>query len=330
MTAGANTDLPAGFYPGPVVAPDRLAAYETFLNRQVEYVLAFMVDRPNWAEFEGAILQSRTNGPGGYASAPDWSALLGTRRMMLGVPACAMGTTWKDEAAGVNDAHWAALAIRLVAAGLGNAVLRLAREMNTPYAWGVTPATAADHKAGWIHITQVMKAVPGAGFKFCWNPIIGQGSFGPSAGVESCYPDAGTVDVIGLDVYDWGYTAQAETIRTPAEQQAFFTSQLTMWDGLTGWRTFAASRNLSLCFPEWGLKLWGAGSTYNGGGDNPYFIQHMASFMKAGSDPGDPLAMQALWEDTGMGVFDPDDHPARRIEVPNARAMHLREFGSAA
>lgn len=79
--------------------------------------------------------------------------------------------------------------------------------------------------------------------------------------------------------------------------------------------------------PEWGLKLWGATSSYDGGGDNPFFIQQMASFMKEMAS-GDPLAMQACWEDPGMGVADPDDHPRRLIAVPGARAAFLSTFGS--
>jgi hypothetical protein len=336
MVAGAATSLPIGVYRGSVLDLSQIQAYEAFLDMPagvtVDFVLAFMVDRPvSWADFERGALQSHTNGPAGPASATDWGPLLGPRRLMLGVPACAMGTTWAQEAAGANDAHWTALGSNLIAAGLGGAVLRIAREMNTGYAWAVTPANAADHIAGWQHIVNLLRALPGAAFKSCWNPIIGQGSFGPSAGVESCYPDHGTVDVIGLDVYDWGYTAADETIRAAADQQAFFASQLTMWDGLNGWRSFAQSRNLSLCFPEWGLKLWGTGqsgaSGYTGGGDNPYFIQRMAAFMKATGNPGDPLAMSALWEDTGMGVSDPDSLPARRVAVPAARARFLYEFG---
>ena len=330
MPAGANSSLPIGVY--RTAAPDlgAVQAYESFLNPvgsgQVDYVLAYMADKPTWAQFEAATLQSGTNQPAGAHTAAEWGPLLGNRTLMLGVPACVQGTTWAQEAAGVNDAHWTALATTLVTAGLGNAVLRLARELNTGYAWKVTPATANDHAAGWRRIVAVMKAVPGFACKFCWNPMIGQGNFGPGAGVESCYPDQGTIDVIGLDCYDWGYTTANETIRTLAEQQAFFASQLAMWDGLNGWRNFAAGRNLSLCFPEWGLKLWGAAASYNGGGDDPYFIAHMASFMQS-MGSGDPLAMHAFWEDAGMGVADPDDHARRLVAVPQARAAFLSSFG---
>lgn len=332
MGDGANTSLPIGVYRGSVPDLSGIQAYEAFLSMPmgttVDFVLAFMVDRPvSWADFENGMLQSRTNGPAGTAKAADWGPLMGARRLMLGVPACAMGTTWAQEASGANDAHWTALGTNLISAGLGNSVLRLAREMNTGYAWAVTPANANDHINGWQHIVTLLRGLPGSQFKFCWNPIIGQGAFGPGAGVESCYPDHGTVDVIGLDCYDWGYAASNETIRPLADQQAFFASQLAMWDGLNGWRNFAAGRNLSLCFPEWGLKLWNTGKDYNGGGDNPYFIMHMAAFMKATSDPADPLAMAALWEDTGMGVFDPDCHPSRRVAVPQARAAFLSAFG---
>ena len=51
-------------------------------------------------------------------------------------------------------------------------------------------------------------------------------------------------------------------------------------------------------------------------------IQEMAAWLL---DTG--AWMHGLWEDPGYGVADPDDSPARRIAVPNARAAFLQAFG---
>jgi beta-mannanase len=163
-----------------------------------------------------------------------------------------------------------------------------------------------------------------AGFTglFMWNPMIGQGNFGPNAGVESVYPGDNVVDIIGLDLYDgWGYPG-GEVIRTAAQQQAQWNSYRDQWDGLTGWRNLAQSHGKPLAFPEWGLQLWNSGGTYVGGGDNPLFVAEMAAWMKNAS-----AFMHAFWEDPGMGVADPDSLPRRRVAAPAARAEFLAAFG---
>jgi hypothetical protein len=164
-----------------------------------------------------------------------------------------------------------------------------------------------------------------AGFtgKFMWNPTIGQGTYGPSAGAESAYPGDSVTDVIGVDLYDWGYPAQPDTEpRTSAQQQAVWNKLRDQWDGLTGWQALAANHHKPLAYPEWGLQLWTSGGAYSGGGDNALLIAEMAAWLKF-TRPW----MHALWEDPGMGVSDPDSHHARIMAVPKARAAFLDSFG---
>jgi hypothetical protein len=320
---GPDTTLPIGVYRGASPDITRVQDYEAFLGiPAVDYVLAFMADSPTWPQFEQAILQSSTNGGPGAHSATEWAPLLGGRTLMLAVPACVQGTTWAAEASGANDTHWAALAQTLVGAGLGNSVLRIAREFSGGwYHWSVSPGNAADHKAGWARIVSVMR---NAGFtgKFMWNPYLGQGTFGPSSDPSSAYPGDASVDVIGLDFYDGGYPA-GETIRTIAQQQAAWASMRDQWAGLTGWLSFAQGRHKPLAYPEWGLRLWNDNGKYVGGGDNPVLIGEMAAWML---DTG--AWMHALWEDPNRGVADPDSSPGRQIAVPQARAAFLAAFGN--
>lgn len=317
-----------GVYRGAAADIAPIVAYEKFLGlpagRTVDYVLAFMADSPaSWRQFETAALQAVTNGEPGQYTAADWVPQLGPRKLMLAVPACCMGTSWAQEAAGANDAHWAQLARNLAVAGLGSCVLRIGREFNGSwYRWKVTPASAPGYQAAYPRIVSVMRT---AGFtgQFMWNPIVGQGSFGPASGVENVYPGDGVVDIIGLDLYDGGYSPAGEIIRTTTQQRAVWNGFRDQWDGLTGWRQLAFSHGKPLAYPEWGLQLWNTGALYSGGGDNALFIREMAAWMQDTA-----TWMHALWEDPGMGVADPDDHPRRLVAVPQARAAFLAAFGT--
>jgi len=310
-----------GVYRGAAVDITPITAYEQFIGREVDYVLAFMADDPSWSQFEAGALQGTTNGPAGRNIAADWVPILGARKLMLAVPACCVGTSWTMEGSGVNDAHWAALARNLVTAGLGDCVLRIGREFNGSwYRWKVTPGTAAGYLVAYPRIVTTMRA---AGFRgtFMWNPYIGQGNFGPSSGVEAVYPGDGFVDVIGLDLYD-GVYPPGEVLRTESQQHATWATLRDQWDGLTGWLQLAFTHHKPLAYPEWGLELWNSGGQYSGGGDNAVLIKEMAAWMQ---DTG--AQMHALWEDPGMGVADPDDLPRRLVAAPQARAAFLAAFG---
>jgi hypothetical protein len=54
----------------------------------------------------------------------------------------------------------------------------------------------------------------------------------------------------------------------------------------------------------------------------PAFSRPMAAWVSR-----NPAWMSAFWDDTGMGVMDPDDSPARLVPVPQARQAFLAEFG---
>jgi hypothetical protein len=96
----AGSDM--GVYRGAAVSIVPVRACENFLGMPsgttVSYVLAFMADSPSWSQFEQAILEASTNGPPGTASATAWAPLLGSRQLMLAVPACCQGTTSPEAA----------------------------------------------------------------------------------------------------------------------------------------------------------------------------------------------------------------------------------------
>jgi hypothetical protein len=100
---------------------------------------------------------------------------------------------------------------------------------------------------------------------------------------------------------------------------------LTEWGSLRGWYNLALAHRKPLSFPEWGLVLWKSGANYLGGGDDPGWVRAMAGLI-GGSSLG---CWHAFWEDTGMGVSDPDGATGRSIPVPMARAEFLAAFGRA-
>lgn len=320
--------VPIGVYRTPAPNLAAVQAYEKFLGlpsgQQVSYVLAFIADNPSWAQFEAGALQANTNGPAGPHTAGDWAPLLGGRRLALAIPACCGGSSWAQEATGGNDVHWRALARTLLTAGLGNATLRVGREFNGSwYPWKVTEGAQGSYKAGYTHIVNLLRSQPGSSFRFCWNPILGTGTLGKS-GVESAYPGDDVVDEIGLDVYDgdWSgvYPASADAV-TPGQQQQVWGTLLGQWDGLRGWYNLATNHRKPLCFPEWGLRLWKDAGVNRGGGDNAVLVRGMAEFIT-----GCGASWQAMWEDAGMGVCDPDT--ASPVASPQARAAFLAAFGS--
>ena len=334
-TPGAS--VPIGVYRGRGCGIHVIGAYENFIGRPVQKVVDFMVDKPaSWAQFENGALSVS---PAADVSA--WQGVLGQRQLVLGVPACcgastsSDGKTWADEANGVNDAHWQALGRRLISLGLGGALLRIGREFNASwYPWQVTEGNQASYIAGYQHVVDVLRALPGAAFRFCWNPILGVGNL-TARGVESCYPGNAYVDEIGLDVYDFSRKNSAGAqiypgnagATTAAQQQQVLDIMFTEWDSLRGWYSLALSHGKPLSFPEWGLVLWKSGSSYYGGGDNPVFIRAMADFIGGCS----LLGWHAMWEDPwGAGVCDPDTTHGRPIPAPMSRTAFLEAFGSQA
>jgi hypothetical protein len=255
------------------------------------------------------------------------------------------GTSGSVSWGGANDAHWTNLGNYLIANGLGSALIRLAREFNYgsqdmgEYIDGVNsrasdPNNIANYLTGYTHILSLLRGLPAANFAFMWNPTVGSpipGGLVPpynstTADVTTAYPGDSYVDSIGLDIYDAGYTALGGPpyTRTSTQTAANFAGQRTEEDGLNDWVTFASAHSKDLSFPEWGLKLYGSGTDYNGGGDNPYFINQMAGLMGSASVS---VGMQALWEHLDDGVYDPDSDAGRLMPVPNSRAAFLANFG---
>jgi hypothetical protein len=319
-----------------------ILAYEAWLGHDVSYVIDYITTVPTtWAQFENAYCDQ--NDPTfKYISQWDWLSQPGRWTMMLGVPTCCGVTTgsgartWAQEAAGDSDEHWTALGNNLVSWGMGNAVLRIGREWNGNwYNWSPckTGDSISEYILGNMHIVDVLREVPGQSFQFMWNPTLGMvsGESGSNAEATKWYPGSNYVDIVGLDYYDFSsnsnYPTQTHTPygnRSAASQAANFNYVYNQDDGFLGWINFAKWVGKPFALPEWGLELWLSGGNYSGGGDNDYFINQMASICKGTS-------MQAMWEDTGEGLYDTDSCPRRTsgLTVDASRNLYLEKFGGA-
>ena len=174
-TPGAG--IPIGVYRGRGCGSPQSASTRTSSAVKCRRLLTSWPKQPtSWAQFENGNLTSA-------ADVSVWQNALGHRQLALGVPACcgasagSGGTTWAEEASGVNDTHWEALGHRLIGLGLGGALSRIGREFNGNwYPWQVAEGGQASYIAGYSHVVTVLRGLPGAAFRFCWNPSLGAGN----------------------------------------------------------------------------------------------------------------------------------------------------------
>lgn len=201
-------------------------------------------------------------------------------RLALGVPLVVKGGTLAAAASGAYDAQFRQLAATIVAAGHGNAYLRIGWEFNGDwYAWAAA-SDPTSFKAAFRRVAGVMKGVPGASFQIVWNPSAGGGT----VPADTYWPGDDTVDVVGLDVYNQSW-------RTPDKDPAIrWQGQLTQIYGLNWLAQFSAAHGKPIIIPEWAT---GTRPDGHGWGDDPLFIHNMAAWMRANN-----VLYQAYWDFT--------------------------------
>lgn len=188
-------------------------------------------------------------------------------RLSLAVPLVVTGGSLAAAASGAYDAQFTQLATTIVAAGHGNAYLRIGWEMNGDwYLWAAAPNPTA-YKAAFTHAANAMKAVPGAKFQIVWNPSAGGGT----VAADPYYPGDASVDVVGLDVYNQSWRPQ------DSDPTVRWQNQLTQINGLNWAAAFAKAHGKPLVIPEWAT---GTRPDGHGWGDDPLFIHNMAAWMR--------------------------------------------------
>jgi hypothetical protein len=242
--------IPLGAYAGEG-DPAGVASLAAATGTRMQYATDYLNKSGGWA---------------GWAAATNIKAWGRTRyHLVIGVPILPGVGTLAQGATGAYNPYFKTLGENLVAYHEANAILRLGWEFNGNwFRWSVaTPADASNFVAFWRQIVTTMRAVPGARFKFCWNPN------GPSPTTyppDQAYPGDAYVDYVGTDVYDnfWG---------TPFTSDASWVHQLTQQWGLDWLGAFAAVHNKPVAIPEWSDEYRTDG---HGLGDDPNFIDEMA------------------------------------------------------
>ena len=281
---------PLGVYGGPgsegVQGADSLAQA---IGCQPVYAMDFL-DGSSWQSIESpAWFMSQWQGSG-YS-------------MIWGVPILPNATSYSlaAGATGAYNQYFVTLAKAFVAGGQGSSIIRLGWEFNGGWFPWAANGQAANFTAYWQQIVNSMRSVPGANFKFEWNPTLGDLGVGNLA---SYYPGNSFVDYIGSDVYDqnWadypGAAAQFNTIKTETY-------------GLNWLASFAAAQGKPITLPEWGL---GDGPGNGGaplsvanqevaGGDDPTFVNDMSAWIKSNN------VAEATFYDVGTGLVTSTTNP---------------------
>lgn len=282
-----------------------LAAFQRRIGRAFSCAVVFNDAAPGWAGWVEPWVQVH---PDPRFQWDEWVRAEPGRRLVLTqslVPADVPPDWRRRGARGLYDRHARTLARNLVRARLGDSVIRLSHEMNGTWYRdniGSTPAQFRDWRRYWARIVRIMRAQPGARFTFDWNIAAGYRAIPFGA----YYPGDDVVDVVGIDYYDYRFSADVP-LRPGA---ARWRTQASQPGGLDAAIAFARRHGKPISLPEWGLAKRGP---YRGGlGDNPDFVRRIARLVRT-----TPTLYQAYFESpTG------ETHQLR--DAPRARAVYRR------
>ena len=311
VLAGEGHDV-LGVYKGGI-APAKVAAYEDWLGRPVDYVEEFQAS-DGWAQIEGPDWQLN---PWKNSSYKDKLVL--TVVMLPNDPE----TTLEKGAEGEYDHHFVKLAENLVKAGMPNTVLRIGHEFNGGwYRWTATGGREEIFAKYFQRIVTAMRSVSGQNFTFVWNPNVGE-----KVDLVKAYPGNDYVDVIGIDIYDQSWIPNSYPMPeglTEEQKLEIWTrtwnDKLTMQYGLNWFADFAKEHNKPLCIPEWGVNIRKDG---HGGGDNPYFIQWMHDWMEQNN-----VIWHIYFDYKAASLNDNHRLASPDTDFPNAAIKFLELWGS--
>ncbi len=245
-----------------------LVALGDLVGRRFACALVYNDSAPDWSSWENPwFLRTgiADNRWGAWATAPGTGRQLVITQNLF--PASLDDGDWRTAgAAGQYEDHARALAANLVAAGLGNSIIRLAHEANGtwyPDSIGDTPRAAALWVQFWRHTVIAMRSVPGAHFRFDWcvsaavRPIP----------LSEFYPGDDVVDIVGIDAYDAGVPAGVDRWSTIFNRT----------DGIGEVLAFAKAHGKPLSIPEWGV---GSDPSRLTGGDDPEYVNGIAAVVR--------------------------------------------------
>jgi len=216
-------------------------------------------------------------------------------------------------ATGAYNSYFVTLAQTLVAAGDGNAFLRLGWEFDGNwYAWqALTTSAEASYASYFQQIVTAMRSVPGQAFQFVWNPDAAAFT---TAGysVSAAYPGNAYVNYIGLDIYDQSWA----TPQTPANAW-----NSTSLPALTAASQFAAALGKPIAVPEWGVAIRTDG---HGLGDDPLYVNNMISWMK---NPANKVGYASYFDYNTLPSGGDTNAEITGGSFPNSLAAFMTDLG---
>lgn len=246
-----------------------LESFERLVNRSFDCAMVFNNVATDWASWVQPWFVTNRNASGDWAG---WATAPGTHRQLIITnnlfPSDLNNTDWLDAgAAGAFEEYDRQLAQHLVAAGLGNSVIRLAHEANDtvyPYSIGTTDQQLQLWIQVWRNTVLAMRSVPGAHFLFDWCINAG---WRPIP-LSDWYPGDDVVDIVGIDAYDSGVFAGQDR----------WSSIYGQTDGIHDVSQFAQAHGKPMSFSEWGLEP--PAGPMLGGGDDPSYVDGIAGVVR--------------------------------------------------
>lgn len=211
---------------------------------------------------------------------------------------------------GDYDDEFRQFASDLIGLNISDAYIRINPEFNLNWSPRY-PSSGQVYADAFARCVREMMAVDGAEFSFLFSPAGNRYGVASDAWpVDSEYwPGGVEAPLVGPSKYDaWGQYPDSEDDISFEELEQL---RMESWavehrEEVQQWVDYVNDYGASgLCFPEWGVG--GMESWSNpGGGDNPYFIDEMRSFME---DNG--VVFQTYWNGSGHGhqVYPPDMNP---------------------
>jgi hypothetical protein len=277
------------------------------LGRPLSCALVYTDNALNWQSWSDPwILGHQHDEPdhnwaGWYDHGRDGRHLIVSQNL---IPNQLRGSDWLAQgASGAYEGYARTFARNLVAAGMGDVVIRLAHEANGDTYADSIPGTAAGDAQWvrfWDHTVTAMRSVPGAHFIFDWCVNAGYRDIP----LTDFYPGNSYVDVVGVDAYDANPATNAPVpnrLRTILNEP----------DGLYALRAFAHAHHKPLSIPEWGIGPSGQGGT---NGDDPAYVAAIAHVVKSGG-----VLYQSLFTDGVEG--------AEMLHSPNSLRVYRQAFG---
>jgi hypothetical protein len=225
-----------------------VTAFNQTTHSSVTCLSTFLSGIPNWQAWDHPWIEDPTYGYNKWVEqAPQ------ARQLVLAVQLIPDSLenvnnplSWEQAcAAGQYDTYAAQLGNSLVAAGLGNSVIRLGAEMNGIWESDFIGPTLQEQKL-WAtcfdNEVTALRQAPGSHFLIDWNVNACKGDYA----YKNYYPGNAYVDIIGIDLYD--VACLIPTTRVTFKQLS--SEQL----GLNYFEAFARAQGKPMSFPEWGLS----------------------------------------------------------------------------